>query len=228
MKFVLYFILFALLTKYSYERLLGGWSTSTDESLIQECLRKALIHITGDQVNNRVQSEASNVVCKTQIVNGLNIKLQFDFRQETWKCSFYKSFIRTLHAQLEDCERINKKQLPEENIVKSNPEQRMLQNEPDDDDEAKIDALNQPAREENVHRNDQNIGENNQQKLEGNVDQDAINNDVDNPEIPNRDTNIDDDDEGKINQNNQQVQEEDMDHDQVKIETNNQQIPDDN
>ncbi|UJR35241.1 hypothetical protein I4U23_028005 [Adineta vaga] len=90
------------------EQLLGGWTTSTDESLKQECLQKALTKIHGVKVGDDVQTLVSDHVCKTQVVNGLNIKCTFVLRKENWECSFYKSFIEQLDMQVEECKQVEK------------------------------------------------------------------------------------------------------------------------
>src|SRR5438132_1618476 len=105
MKFLIIYLV--LLPTYCYcEKLLGGWSTSHDESLKQEWLKKALVHIHGAKVGDDVQSQVSDLVCKTQIVNGLNIKCNFILRGQNWQCSYYKSFVQTLSTQLEECQQI--------------------------------------------------------------------------------------------------------------------------
>jgi hypothetical protein len=87
------------------ERLLGGWSALEDDSLKSECLDKALTHIHGAPANDEIRSEASNLNCQSQLVNGLNIKCSFVTRGEKWQCSYYKSFVQVLETQLEKCDK---------------------------------------------------------------------------------------------------------------------------
>ena len=161
------------------EQLLGGWSTATDPSLIEDCLRKGLASIRGGHVNNDELSQASDVVCKTQIVNGMNIRLTFVLDKQRWRCTYYKSFIATLDTQLEECKQLQEEvveapksesttTISQERVVEANDDEQpapvekndeeqeeKLNESPkdnvEDDDEAKIDALKQQLNDENVH-----------------------------------------------------------------------------
>ena len=93
------------------EDFLSGWSTSTDEVLIQECLKKALTSIQGGYFDEDARSHVSNVVCKTQSVNGLHIRLSFSVGQERWQYSFYKSFTESSDLELEQCQRVGNEEL---------------------------------------------------------------------------------------------------------------------
>ncbi|CAF0822512.1 unnamed protein product [Rotaria sordida] len=109
-------IFFVLLSTYCYCKiLLGGWSTSDDESLKQEWLKQALVKIRRNEILDQVQSNVSDLVCKTQIVNGLNIECNFVLNGEKWQCLYYKSFTETFDTQLEKCEQPKDQQIQEEN-----------------------------------------------------------------------------------------------------------------
>ena len=126
------------------DQLLGGWSTSSDQELIDKCLSKALVELNGGLVDSSLRTKVSNIVCKTQIVNGLNIRLSFDFGDDTWQCSYYKSFNPALETQLEQCKRVVKE---DESSTAGQPFVPERDDE-EDDDEAKIDALNQQVQSE--------------------------------------------------------------------------------
>ena len=122
-----------LFSTYCYcSQLLGGWSVSDDQSLKQECLQLALVQIQDEQVSNDIQSQASDLVCHTQIVNGLNIKCDFTFRGQPWRCSYYKSFVQTLGTSLDQCEQVKN---TDQQVREASTEEK--------DDEAAIDALNE-------------------------------------------------------------------------------------
>jgi hypothetical protein len=87
-------------------QLLGGWRTSTDSALVDECLEKALVDIRNSEVDDNLRSRVSNIICQTQIVNGLNIRLTFAVGERNWRCTFYKSFNEKLTMQLEACKRV--------------------------------------------------------------------------------------------------------------------------
>lgn len=145
-----FFCLLFLLNYCSSEQLLGGWSTSSDESLKNECLEKALVHLNGAEINNVIRSEASNVVCRTQVVNGLNIKCTFNFRGKKQQCSFYKSFIQNLETQLEQCKEINDEPVIQERDVentdeKEDDERALLVEEKDDEQEQVVNENNKES-----------------------------------------------------------------------------------
>lgn len=144
MKGSVFYVIFLFNYCYS-EKLLGGWSVSSDESLKSECLDKALIHLNGAQISNEIRTEASDVSCQTQIVNGLNIKCTFKFRGKKHQCSYYKSFIQTLETQLEQC-----KEIDEQPVVRTqDPENSNNRDEPliveEKDDEKEQDEEQQPT-----------------------------------------------------------------------------------
>ncbi|CAF2393362.1 unnamed protein product [Rotaria sp. Silwood2] len=112
----LFTIFFVLLSTYCYcEPLLGGWKTSDEESDKQEWLKIALVNIRGNEVLDQVQSDVSDLVCETQIVNGLNIKCSFSLSGEKYQCSYYKSFIQPFDTQVEKCDTVKDQQAQEEN-----------------------------------------------------------------------------------------------------------------
>jgi hypothetical protein len=190
-------IFLVLLSTYCYcEQILGGWSISNDDNLHRDCLNKALLHIHGDQINDEIRSQASDLTCKTQIVNGLNIKCTFTLRGQKWHCSYYKSFVQTLATQLEECKRVEieqpvveqKEDKPaneeletaneddkveepvmsneddeEEQQVPANKDEKekqvgqesLIADQNEEDDEAKIDAMNQQMAEQNANHEEE-------------------------------------------------------------------------
>jgi hypothetical protein len=126
------------------DQLVGGWSTYTDQVLIEDCLERALIHLNGGQLDSSLRAKVSNIVCKTQVVNGLNIRLNFDFGEDMWQCSYYKSFNRTFETQLEQCKRVVK-----DDEIPTTGLPFVPETDDEDDDEAKIDALHQQVQSEN-------------------------------------------------------------------------------
>ena len=198
MKNISKFLLLALIVNYSHGRYLAKWSISTDQSLIDECLNKALRHISIDQGKDVSQSKVENLVGKTQFINGLNINLFFHLEQQRWKCSFYKSTIETLGIQYEKCNQVDNQDSPEQIQQKlSAPD-----NAEEKDDEAEIDELRQGARDDG----------NNQQGAERNVDdEEALN------KVPDSDnTNARENDDEKALNN-------DPDNDNTNARENNQQ-----
>jgi hypothetical protein len=140
MKSLILYLIF--LSTYCYcEQLLGGWSTFDDDSLKSDCLNKALAHIYGAQVNDEIRSQASDVNCKSQIVNGLNIKCSFVSRGQKWQCSYYKSFIQTLETQLEQCKRLEDEPKKEEHAV----EDQEVSNESEKEEQPLIEHENEEA-----------------------------------------------------------------------------------
>ena len=134
MKGSVFYLIFLLNYCYS-ETLVGGWSVSSDESLKSECLDKALTDINGAQISNKIRSEASDVTCQTQIVNGLNIKCTFNFRGKKHQCSYYKSFIQTLETQLEQCKEIDERPVvqTQDSENSNNRDEPLIAEEKDDE-----------------------------------------------------------------------------------------------
>ena len=168
-----FFCLIFLLNYCYSEQLLGGWSVSSDDSLKSECLEKALVHLNGADVNNDIRAEASNLVCRTQVVNGLNIKCTFTFRAKKQRCSFYKSFIQTLETQLEQCKDITDEPVVEERdtennndnedeeqqsapVSESNKENEVVAtpDSEEEEDEAAVDSLSQKMSDQAANNND--------------------------------------------------------------------------
>jgi hypothetical protein len=141
-------IFLVLLSTYCYcdEHLLGGWSKSNDAVRDQECLKKGLVHINGAEVGDDMQSQVSGLACRTQIVNGLNIKCDFVLRELHWQCSYYKSFVQQLDIQLEEC-----KKIPEEDDDGQVVEKSQILNGNEDDDEEKIDEMREQVGEQNTN-----------------------------------------------------------------------------
>jgi hypothetical protein len=193
--------LLTLIVNYSYSRNVLGWSTTTDRSTIDECLKVALSHIHADKHDtDQYKPKVKNIVCKTKISNGIHIKLYFDLEKQKWECLFYKSFVETLSVQYEKCSQIEKENSPEKPQVNNIKED-------DDDDEAKIDEINQRAREKDTDNNqvkseDEEVQDNGDTKIHKNNQQDA-----DNAEEP-------DDNEANVNSNNQQGSEPDAENDE--------------
>ena len=149
-----FFCLIFLLNYCYSEQLLGGWSVSSDDSLKSECLEKALVHLNGGDVNNDIRAEASNLVCRTQVVNGLNIKCTFTFRAKKQRCSFYKSFIQTLETQLEQC-----KDITDEPVV----EERDTENNNDNEDEEQQPLIAEEKNDEHEEEQSAPVSESNKE-----------------------------------------------------------------
>ncbi|CAF3705337.1 unnamed protein product [Rotaria socialis] len=153
-----YFIIcFALFSSYCYcERLLGGWSTSENESLNREWLDKALYKIHDGEVTDDIKSQVSDLVCKQQVVNGLNIKCTFALNGKTWLCSYYKSFIGTQDTQLDECnvkdEEASEEKKDSKETGENNEEQEFeeLRVSNDDENEEKIITMNQNEDEQDL------------------------------------------------------------------------------
>ena len=94
-----------------------AWTTLTDDSLLDECLQKALVHIHGTSVDGDVRFQVEDVLGRTQTINGMNIMLTFVLHGQKWQCSLYKSFLQTFDVQLEQCKQVNDDPLPVMNEV---------------------------------------------------------------------------------------------------------------
>ena len=143
------FLLLVLMASYSHERYLSDWSINTDPSLIDECLRKSFQYIDFGSGTRPKTLDAVNVVCKTQILNGIHIELTFDVHGQTWKCSLYKSLVTVLSVQYETCDKVLKEDSPNQK-PQSNDE---VTNSEDADEEARIDALNMRNKENDEQEN---------------------------------------------------------------------------
>jgi len=182
----------------SCEQLLGGWSTSTDESLKYDCLQRGLNHIRGERVGNDVVSQASELVCKTQIVNGLNIKCEFNFRGQKWQCSYYKSFIQTLETQLEQCKELLVEEQNDEGDLEA-------QNEGDKDEEQVPADEDEEAKDDDQEEQQQQAAVGiNQNEQNDQVAQEAL--------IPNEDE-AEQDDEAQIDDMNRKLSEQNGNND---------------
>ena len=99
--------LLILIVNNSHAKNIDGSSGTTDESIVEDCLKIALHKINRDEGDNDdADAKVTNIVCKTRIKDGINIKLSFDRGQQRWECSFYKSFVQTLPIQYEKCTQI--------------------------------------------------------------------------------------------------------------------------
>jgi hypothetical protein len=188
-----YFLLLIviLITNYSHGRYVDQWSTTKDSFLINEGLRISLKHINSYQDREAAISDASNIVCKIHIMNGLNIKLTFDLLQESWECLLYKPTVSVLGIRYEKCTRVEKEDLPQQLPQANNV-----------DDEAAVDKLNQGAQKQasnNANTNEEEDDEAAVDKLNQGVQKQASNN---------ANTNEEEDDEAAVDKLNQGVQEQ--------------------
>lgn len=132
-----------------------AWTTLTDDSLLDDCLQKALVNIHGTSVDGDVRFQVEDVLGRMQTINGMNIMLSFVLRGQKWQCSFYKSFVRTFDVQLEQCKQANDDPLPVMNAVhdegQPSPGNADEQDAPmiqetdieNNDDKSNINAMNQ-------------------------------------------------------------------------------------
>lgn len=242
-------IFLVLLSTYcSCDRLLGGWSTSDDDSLKRECLNKALDHIHGARVNEDIRSQASDLNCKTQIVNGINIKCNFVLRGQKWQCSYYKSFIKTLETQLEQCKTVEEEPEPEqkkyeqanENLGAANEDEKVEQpliSNKDEDEDRPI-----PVNENEEEEKPAPVNENEQEEKSAPVDEDeeeeqpALTNEDEKPKQVVQESLIsnenEEDDEDKIDVINKQMFEQNSNNeeedDEAKIDAMNKELPEQN
>lgn len=87
------------------------WTVNTNPALIEECLRQSLQHVSFRPAEEINLAEASNIVCETQIDNGILIKITFDFQEHTWQCSLYKSVIQIVNIRFEKCKMLENEEL---------------------------------------------------------------------------------------------------------------------
>jgi len=160
--FISFLVLFST---YCYcERLLGGWSTTNDHFLKKDCLNLALDHIHGTKVSEEIRSKASDLICKTQVVNGLNIKCTFIINGQKWRCSYYKSFIQTLEVQLEQCKRVEQEEEQEQKKVEQEvPEQKKVEQEIPEQKKDEHEVVEQKKEEHEVE--EQKEGEQDDEEL---------------------------------------------------------------
>ena len=160
MKLFSFFLPLLLISCYG-EQLLGGWSISNDDVDNHNWLRMALIHINVAEINNDIQSRVSDLICRKQIVNGLNIKCSFVLQGEKWECSYYQSFVPTLNTEIEKCQKIEAESNSEENDDEQEIEPAIISNDDEldeqvvvespslnEDNEAEIDTINNNNLEE--------------------------------------------------------------------------------
>lgn len=103
------------------EILLGGWKDSSDQQLIDECLDKALKQIYQTNDNQVLRSRVSNILCKTQVVAGLNIRVTFNIDGQAWRCSYFKSLDNGLETLLEACHKVE--ETPTDSFIQNNVDQ---------------------------------------------------------------------------------------------------------
>lgn len=117
----------------SYGDVVPTWMINTNPTLIEECLRKSLQHVSFRPPEDINLADASNIVCETQLDNGLLIKITFDFQEQTWQCFLYKSVIQILNIRFEKCKLLEKEEL----AVRIQQQQIQAEKE----NEARIDQL---------------------------------------------------------------------------------------
>jgi hypothetical protein len=146
--------------------------------------------------------QTTNIVCLTQINNGINIKLTFNFREQRWECLLYKSLIESLSIQYEKCRQIDQDNTPIEASKTNNDD------EEEEDDEAKIDKMNQNNRSEKDEEEPEENKNSNQNNLDlGGPDQNVN---------PGRQSNIGLDDREQVVENTDNQNEDEKEHSNVK------------
>lgn len=165
------FVFFVLTINHSYARHTNRWAITNDQALIDESLKTVFSHNKFGFENNALESKVTRVVCKTQIYNGIHIKLYFELDQRFWKCMLYKSLVQTLSMDYDQCEQVVDENSSEEIQGTKNDEtikneiQMNNQAKPEEfDDEAEIDAMRQGIQTET--NNDQNQIDDNNQEME--------------------------------------------------------------
>lgn len=148
-------ILLGFFSFYCYaDESLGGWSLSTDEELKAKWLKAGLNHIRTGEGGDDVQSSVSDLVCHTQIVDGMNIKCKFTVQNQKWQCSFYQAFIEDSALEIDDCLEVDNTPTSKDNddnekdAEEPAAQQKQVLNEEqggggEEDDELKVDELNQ-------------------------------------------------------------------------------------
>lgn len=165
---IIIFILFS--TSCYCERLLGGWTESDDDSLKSFWLSQGIQKIFGLQSDNALQSQATNLKCITQIVNGLNIKCTFVINGEKYECSYYKSFVQTIETKVDECNSLGREQdasngkesQPVEPVQNSpeDKENQPVQNDVEHDDENdEVETENEGEKEEAQTKNENEDGD---------------------------------------------------------------------
>jgi hypothetical protein len=145
--------------------------------MIEECLRKSLKHIDLDQDIQTASKQTKNIVCHTKVNNGINIKLTFDFQEQRWECSLYKSFVDSLAIQFEKCTETEKNSKPIEEPQTNNEEEV---DDEEEDDEAKIDEINQEIKNKDQDDDDQlkdseeDVDDENDNKNQNDADLDEV------------------------------------------------------
>jgi hypothetical protein len=219
-------IIIVLLVNYSHGRYVSEWSTSSDNSLIDECLRKSLKYINRMQESKATLSDISKIVCKTQFYNGINIKLTFQLQEQAWECLLYKSLVQILSVQYEKCVQIDKENLPEDIPQRLESKKK---NSDVGDDEAKIDKLRQGVPEEDTDQKHDYADEAKQQvsneETNQKLDNKQSNNEEDQGENPDNNKEDDDEYDGKIPEtkadNNENVNNDEQDDEEDKKEVPN-------
>ncbi|CAF1180537.1 unnamed protein product [Rotaria sordida] len=250
------FLLLVLIADYSYGRYTVRWIRTNDQTLIDECLEKSLKHMNLGEDITVLQSKVSNIICKTRFLNGINIKLYFELEQQKWKCLLYKPLVETLGIQYERCmqpqddDSLEEGQSKQSNqIIQEEPQvnnDNKVEEEPqvnndnrveeeEEDDEAKIDALNEQERKKEIKNDETEIDNrnqpisnedtNNQQGSEQNADRnEKISNDqVENENMNNDETNLDTHNSEQKKNNDEEISNKDVDNDNTNVQDNNQQ-----
>ena len=101
--FLLVVFVLCSIQSFAEKEIADGWSVSKDQTLIQAALSKALLRVNDGVVDRRLREKVSNIVCQTQVLNGMRIKLSFELDDHQWECLLYKSFVKVLEIRLEKC-----------------------------------------------------------------------------------------------------------------------------
>ena len=223
MKSLWHFLLVVLLVNDSHQRYIDRWSKTTDPILIEESLREVVSHLNSNHDNAYSISEASNIVCKTRFLNGIHIQLCFTLEQYRWKCFLYKSVVKTLRVQYDNCTRLLDDepcdQIEQEEIEKTDQKAAETNNENHIEggkimnDERNRHVLEKETNKEQVDTNNNNQEtpnerEKNMKVPEENLDKDRVDDDDKKPDDEEINKNLNNDDKNvqDANQHEQQIQ----------------------
>ena len=226
MKILWHFLLVVLLATGSRQRFISRWSETTNPALLEESLRKVASHLNPDHDNADLLSKASNVIFRTRFFNGIHIKLCFTLEQQRWKCFLYKSVVKTLSVQYENCTRLQDEDscdhIGQEEIKKKDQETPETNDENNiEDGKTMNDELDRHVQKEtnkkhvnigNNYQDTPNEGQSNMRAPEETLDQDKAADDEEpdektvNKDLNSNDKNIADQREHQpLNTNNQKI-----------------------
>jgi hypothetical protein len=135
--FLLVVSLLCFIESFSGREVSDVWSVSRDQQLIEASLQKALRRVNNGESGRALREKVSNIVCQTQVLNGLKIKLDFKLKDQQWQCSLYKSFVNAVDIQWERC--LSNNEEDEDTVDEPVEEPKKGSEELDADDEAYID-----------------------------------------------------------------------------------------